>query len=542
MWMVMATSNMYGESRENSFDICVYGESAAGVMAAIQSARLGKSVVLIAKDQHVGGLVTSGLTATDMNRNDMVGGLAREFYQKIYDYYLRPESWKNQNREEFFIKSRKRTYTGKNDERKMQWVYESKVAERIMLDMLKEAGVTLWQNERLKRKKGVKKNDLQISRITLESGRTVNARVFIDASYEGDLLAAAGVSYMVGREDNKTYNETLNGYRVNYEMGTNLSEVSPYRKESNPTSGLLPYTDKKVQGAQGTEDKKVQAYCYRLTLTDDPANRIKIAQPENYDPSLYEVLVRFINLNPALTLQKIITLTPMPNRKTDTNHLDFFGASYDYAEAGYKKRGDIEEQHKNYALGMLWLLEHDPRVPQHIRDEMKDWGLPKDEFEDNGNFPNHIYVREARRMVGEFVMSEKNVVKEARTAAPNSIGIGTYALDCHYVSKVVDEEGKLRYEGTIFQATTPYPVNYLSITPKRNECGNLLVPVCLSASHVAYSTIRMEPVYMILGQSAAVAAAMAIDGNMAVQDIPYNELAPRLHELNQIIEINSNSK
>lgn len=542
LWMVMTTGNMYGESPKNSFDICVYGESAAGVMAAIQSARLGKSVVLISKNQHVGGLVTSGLTATDMNRNDMVGGLAREFYQKIYDYYLRPEVWKNQNREEFFIKSRKRTYTGKNDERKMQWVYESKVAERIMLDMLKEAGVTLWQDERLKRKKGVRKNDRQISRITLESGKTVNARIFIDASYEGDLLAAAGVSYMVGREDNKTYNETLNGYRINYEMGTNLSKVSPYREAADPKSGLLPYIDKKVQGAQGTRDKKVQAYCYRLTLTDDPANRIKITKPENYDPSLYEVLVRYINLNPALTLQKIITLTPMPNRKTDTNHLDFFGASYDYAEAGYKKRGDIEKQHKNYALGMLWLLEHDPRVPQHIRDEMKDWGLPKDEFEDSGNFPNHMYVREARRMVGEFVMSEKNVVKENRTAAPYPIGVGTYALDCHYVSKVVDEEGKLRYEGTIFQATTPYPISYLSITPKRNECGNLLVPVCLSSSHVAYSSIRMEPVYMVLGQSAAVAAAMAIDGNMAVQDIPYDQLAPRLKALSQIIDINPKSK
>lgn len=536
VFITIYSNQIYADDQQNSFDICVYGESASGVVSAIQGARLGKNVVLISKNQHVGGLATSGLTATDMNRNDMVGGIAREFYQRIYTYYLNPGVWKNQNRDEFFIKTLKRTYKGKNDERKMQWVYESKAAEKIMLDMLREAGVNLWFNERLKLKGGVKKKGKQITSILLESGKSVNAKVFIDASYEGDLLAKAGVSYTVGRESNDTYGETLNGYRINFEQGTDLSGIDPYIIEGDKKSGLLPYIDKKAPSRQGAKDKKVQAYCYRVTLTDDPNNRIKIQKPANYNPLWYEVLLRRLVLNPGLQLQQIITLTPMPNRKTDTNHLDFFGASYDYAEADYETRKEIEQLHKDYALGMLWFLENDPRVPEHIRKEMSDWGLAKDEFEDSENFSYQIYVREARRMIGEYVMTQKNVDKENRENAAHSIGVGTYALDCHYVSKVLDKEGKLRYEGTIFKPIVPYPISYYSITPKRNECTNLLVPLCLSASHVAYSSIRMEPVYMVLGQSAAVAASMAIDGNTAVQDISYDDLAKKLVDFNQIIK------
>lgn len=533
---VLLGLNMCTNSNEKTFDICVYGESASGVIAAIQASRLGKDVILISKNRHVGGLATSGLTATDMNRNDMVGGIAKEFYQRIYSYYQDSTVWKNQNRDEFFSKSIKRTYRGKNDDRKMQWVYESNVAEKIMLDMLDEAGVNIWFNERLQLTNGVQKRKTKINSIQMESGKTVKAKVFIDASYEGDLMANANVSYTVGRESNTTYNETFNGYRINFKDGTDLSTIDPYIVEGDKNSGLLPYIDSEIPLKQGEADHRVQAYCYRMTLTDDPENRIKIQEPKNYNPLWYEVLVRRIQQNPELTLQNIITLTPMPNRKTDTNHLDFFGASYDYAEADYNKRKEIEQMHKDYALGMLWLLEHDPRIPEHIRSEMSDWGLPKDEFADTENFPNHIYVREARRMIGEYVMVEKNVAKENREVAENPIGVGSYALDCHYVSKVIDEEGKLRYEGTIFKPTTPYQISYYSLTPKRNECSNLLVPVCLSASHVAFSSIRMEPVYMVLGQSAAVAASLAIDEKSAVQEIPYDRLAAKLLELKQIIK------
>ena len=535
-WIALMGFNMCTKSNENSFDICVYGESASGGMAAIQAARLGKSVILISKNQHVGGLATSGLTATDMNRNDMVGGIAREFYQRIYTYYQDSAVWKNQNRNEFFIKSLRRTYRGKNDDRQIQWVYESKVAEKIMLDMLEEAGVNIWFNERLQLTNGVQKRRTKISSIQMESGKTVKAKVFIDATYEGDLMANADVSYTIGRESNTTYNETFNGYRVNIKDGTDLSTIDPYIVKGDNNSGLLPYIDSEIPLNQGEADHRVQAYCYRMTLTDDPDNRIKIQEPNNYNPMWYEVLVRRIQQNPELTLQNIITLTPMPNRKTDTNHLDFFGASYDYAEADYNKRNEIEQMHKDYALGMLWLLEHDPRIPEHIRSEMSEWGLPKDEFIDTENFPNHIYVREARRMIGEYVMVEKNVAKENREMAENPVGVGSYALDCHYVSKVIDEEGMLRYEGTIFEPTTPYQISYYSLTPKKNECSNLLVPVCLSASHVAFSSIRMEPVYMVLGQSAAVAASLAIDEKSAVQEITYDRLAAKLLELKQIIK------
>ena len=537
VWVTICGSNMqvFASSKENVFDICVYGETASGVIAAVQAARMGKSVVLISKNKHVGGLATSGLTATDMNRNDMVGGLAREFYQRVYDYYLNPAVWRNENREVFFERAFKRTYRGKNDERRMQWVYESKVAEQIMLDMLEEAGAKLWTNERLDLDKGVQKSGREIKQIFLESGKTIRAKVFIDASYEGDLLAKAGVSYTVGRESNDTYDETYNGYHVNFTNGTDLTAIDPYVVPGDKSSGLLPYIDANVPIKQGQADKRVQAYCYRVTLTDDPTNRVKVQKPKNYNPLWYEVLVRRIQSNPDLTLQKIITLTPMPNRKTDTNHLDFFGASYDYAEADYKQRMEIEQLHRDYALGMLWLLEHDPRIPQHIRYEMKDWGLAKDEFEETGNFPHHMYVREARRMIGEYVMVEKNVTKKNRVGVSHPIGVGSYPLDCHYVSKVLDENGKLRYEGTIFEPVTPYSISYYSLTPKREECTNLLVPVCLSASHVAISSLRMEPVYMVLGQSAAVAASMAIDARQSVQDISYELLEQKLLDLDQII-------
>ena len=524
-------------ANSTQYDICIYGESASGVTAAIQGARMGKKVVLISKNNHVGGLVTSGLTATDMNRNDLIGGITKEFYNKIYEYYLKPEVWRNQDRESFMISTLKRTYKGKNDERRIQWVYESSVAEKIMMDMLQKAGVEILFNHRLDLSKHVQKESNTIKSILLENGKEICAKMFIDASYEGDLLALAGISYCLGREANLQYGETYNGIRINYDQGKDLSKISPYLKEGNSKSGVLPYITPKTWGEQGDRDKRVQAYCYRMTLTNDPANRLSIRKPKNYQPLWYELHARMLKLEPDTKLQQIITLTPMPNKKTDTNHLDFFGASYDYAEADYKTRQEIEQLHKDYALGMLWFLGNDKRVPEHIRKEMSDWGLPKDEFTDTDHFPYQIYVREARRMEGTFVMTEKNVRKENRTEAEHSVGLGSYALDCHYVSRVIDKDGKLRNEGTIFAPTTPYPISYYSLTPKEEECNNLLVTVCLSSSHVAYSTIRMEPVYMILGQSAATAAALAIDSNKPVQRISYDVLRYKLLQDGQLLSI-----
>ena len=510
-------------------DVCVYGESASGVMAAIQAARMGRSAVLVSKNSHVGGLATSGLTATDINRHAVIGGLAEEFYRRIYEYYLADSVWRNQTRDEFMLSTRKRTFSGKNDSRRMQWVYESGVGERIMKQMLAEAGVEVIYGARLDLKKGVVKSGSDIRRIVFEDGSSVAAGMFIDASYEGDLMALAGVSYIVGRESKWQYNETLAGIRLDGEIG-----MSPY---ADKTGGrLLPYIDAGLWGEEGDADGRTQTYCYRLTLTDDPTNMIPIERPGNYDPELYEVvLARKIIGNPDVQLKDIITFTPMPNRKTDTNHLDFVGASYGYPEGDYAERERIERAHKDYALGMLWFLGNDPRVPEHLRTEMKRWGLAADEFTDSGHFPYQIYVREARRMVGQEVMTEHNVRRDFRVEARYPVGVGSYMLDCHYVSHVAGADDKVYIEGNIFTSTRPYPISYYSLVPKAGECGNLLVPVCLSASHVAYASIRMEPTYMVLGQSAAAAAVLALDSDCTVQQIDYGKLKNILTEAGQIL-------
>lgn len=510
-------------------DVCVYGETASGCMAAIQAARMGKTVVLVAQNEHVGGMVTSGLTATDMNKHAYITGLPIEFYEKIYEYYLKPQSWFNQNREEYMVSTLKRTYTGKNDNRRIQWVYESGVAERILKDMLSEAGVKIISNARLKEsKRSVCKFRSRIRSVRLTDGTKIKARQYIDCSYEGDLMAAAGVSYAVGRESCDTYHESLAGIRVHKDSSSRIKDLFPYKE-----GRLLPLIDSARWGKDGTADGRVQAYCYRVTLTDDVDNMIPIEVPEHYNPDYYEVLLTQILNTPDIQLKNIITFTPMPNRKTDTNHLDMFGGSYSYPEADYATRAQIAEDHKDYALGMLWFLGHDERVPQYLRDEMLRWGLAADEYPDSDHFPYQLYVREARRMVGTYVVTQKDLEKDQRPLVEDCIAIGTYPVDCHFVSTVY-ADGELCREGTVFQPVTPYPIPYCAIVPKREECTNLLVPVCLSASHVAFCSIRMEPQYMVLGQSAAIAACKCIDDRCRVQDFNYirhKELFSHLPEL-----------
>lgn len=525
--MIALCATMVAQGATIKTDVCIYGESASGVVAAIQSARLGKKTVLVSKNSHVGGLATSGLTATDINRQDQVGGIAAEFYGRIWDYYIQPEVWRNQTREEFMESSKKRTFTGKNDDRQIQWVYESGIAEKIMKQMLAEAGVEVVYDAPLNLDKGATVRGGKIQAIHLLNGVDVKAKMFLDCSYEGDLMAAAGVSHIIGRESTEQYGEDMAGIRK-----FNFIPTSPYL---NGTDGeLIPYVAPEMYGELGSADHRTQAYCYRVTLTDDPENLIPIEKPENYNPALYEIVIRRFAMEPELLLKNIITFTPMPNRKTDTNHLDFFGASSGYAEGDYATRARMEQEHKDYAVGMLYCLGHDERVPEHIRQEMLRWGWPKDEFVENGGFPYQIYVREARRMVGEKVMTQHNVQKSNRVAVEHSVGIGTYMMDCHFVSYVAGDGGVI-VEGGIFTNTRPYAIDYYSLTPKKSECKNLLVPVCLSASHVAYTTIRMEPTYMVLGQSAAVAAVQAINSKRAVQDIDYPTLRTKLEELGQLL-------
>jgi hypothetical protein len=520
-------------------DVVVYGETLAGISAAISAARAGKSVVLLSTTTHLGGVATAGLTATDMNRSPVIGGIAREFYGLVYDHYLQPSAWRGDDRADYFERSKKRTYTGKNDALHMQWVYESHVAEKILERMLQQAGVTVVRRSALAESPdAVERQDGRIVALRTVKGERHAGLMFVDASYEGDLMARAGVSHVVGRESNAAYGETMNGIRLARIYGTPARSIDPRVVTGEPASGLLPFIDRALWGQPGEQDGRSQSYCYRVTLTNDPANRVPITKPANFDPRWHEALVRWLQLNPDTPLQKIITLTPMPNRKTDTNHLDFVGANFSYPAASYGEREQIARQHRDFAVGMLWVLANDERVPSPIREELREWGWPKDEFTDNGNFPHQLYVREARRMRGAFVMKEENLRREARVEAAHSVGIGSYALDSHVVSRVLDEQGRVRDEGAHLatQAIRPYPISYESLVPQKTECHNLLVPVCLSATHVAYSSIRMEPVYMVLGQAAGAAAALAVDAKSAVQDVPYPRLREVLTAAGQILE------
>lgn len=515
-------------------DICVYGETPAGITAAVQAARMGRSVVLISTTEHVGGMATSGLTATDLNNFRIAGGVTFDFYRRIYNYYLQPAVWRSETREVYMERSKKRTFSGKNDSLRIQWVYESGVGEKIFREMLQEAGVRLVAHERLNRSVRPDMRKGRIAQILMESGLRVRARMFIDASYEGDLMKQAGVSYIVGRESNAQYGETMNGIRLGPVVGRDSISIDPYRIPGSPGSGLLPFIDPAPGGPEGSADGRTQTYCYRLTLTDDPANRVEIRRPADYNPMWYEFLARMIALNPDIQLSQIISFTPMPNRKTDTNQGNFVGNSYAWPEAAYQLRDSIAQRHRSYSLGLLWFLGNDERLPLALREEMKKWGLPKDEYLESGHFPYQLYVREARRMIGEYVMTEADCMGQRPVSDP--VAVATYPLDCHFVARVVDANGKVRVEGSYGkQRSMNYGISFRSILPRVSECQNLVVPVCVSASHVAYSSIRMEPVYMMLGQAAATAAVLALEERKAVQGVSYETLKKRLLADGQVV-------
>ncbi|MCE9629809.1 MAG: FAD-dependent oxidoreductase [Planctomycetia bacterium] len=522
-------------------DVVVYGETLAGISAAIQAARLGRSVVLLAQSNHLGGVATAGLTATDMNRSASIGGIAREFYGHIYDHYLQPSAWRGDEREKFFERAKTRTYAGKDDALRMQWVYESHVAEEILADMLQDAGVIVVRQCLIaENADAVEMTNGRILALRTTSGERHGGLTFIDASYEGDLMARAGVSHVIGREGNAAFGETMNGIHPAGFVGISRRSIDPWVRPGDPSSGLLPFIERGLWGRPGDQDNRSQAYCYRVTITDDPANRLPLVKPANFDPLWHEALVRRLQLNPDAPLHTIISLAPMPNHKADTNGLDFIGGNYAYPAATHRERARIAEMHRDYALGMLWTLAHDERIPASIREEMMPWGLPMDEFTDHGNFPHQLYVREARRMRGGFVMKEENVRREARADADHGVAIGSYALDSHVVSRVLDADGQVLNEGSRlesrFRGLPLYPISYHALVPQAKECRNLLVPVCLSATHVAYASIRMEPVFMVLGQAAGAAAALSIESRVAVQDVSYPRLRSVLISAGQILD------
>ncbi|OIN57000.1 FAD-dependent oxidoreductase [Arsenicibacter rosenii] len=496
---------------QQQVDICVYGGTSGGVIAAYTARKMGKTVLLIEPGRHLGGMTSGGLGLTDIGNKYAITGLARDYYRRIGQHYGKFE----------------------------QWIFEPHVAEDLFNDYVKRGNVSVLYKHRLA---GVKKKDGLIQEIVLEQSdapakkQTVRAKMFIDCTYEGDLMAKAGVSYFVGREDNSVYNETLSG--VQLMNGHQLPDgLDPYRVPGKPESGLLWGISTAKLAPNGTGDKSVQAYNYRICLSSDPANQVAITRPAGYDSTKYELLARLMAAQPQKkTLNDYFIWSGMPNKKTDINNrngfsTDMIGMNYRYPDADYAERERIIRDHELYTKGLLYFVGHDPRVPEDLRREMRKWGYPKDEYTDTGNWSSQLYVREARRMIGAYVMTQANC--QAKEVVTDGVGLAAYTMDSHNCQRlVIEKDGKLivKNEGNVeVGGFGPYPISYRSLIPKATECRNLLVPVCLSASHIAYGSIRMEPVFMVLGQSTALAAAMAID---AKTDVHHVDIARLQRELN----------
>ncbi len=531
---------VFSGAQPTQYDIVIYGSTSAGVMAAVQAKRMGKTVVLVGPDTHLGGLSSGGLGFTDTGNKAVIGGLAREFYHRIWKHYQEPGAWKWQNRDEYGNKGQGTPAI--DGEQRTMWIFEPHAAEKVFEELVKEHAVPVVRNEWLDRAGGVKKDGARLASITMLSGRTYRARMFIDATYEGDLLAASGVQYHVGREAQRTYGEKWNGVQTGvlhhrHHFGVLPRKISPYVVPGDPASGVLLRISTAPPGEYGEGDGKVQAYCYRYCVTDHPDNRIAFEKPDGYDPKQYELLLRIYEAGWRETFQKF---DPVPNRKTDSNNhgpfsTDNIGFSYDYPDASYERRREILKEHETYQKGWLYFIANDPRVPKDVREEMRRWGLPKDEFTDNGGWPHQIYVREARRMIGTFVMTEHELMK--RRPTPGPVGMGSYTIDSHNVQRYITPEGFVQNEGDIgVPLDGPYEIAYGALVPKRGQADNLLVPVCVSSSHIAFGSIRMEPVFMILAESAVEAAALALEKGASVQSVPHALLRERLLRAGQILD------
>jgi hypothetical protein len=523
-----------------TYDVVVYGGTSAGVIAAVQTVRMGKSVIIVCPDRHLGGLSSGGLGFTDTGNKAVIGGLAREFYHRIWKHYDQAAAWKWQARETYG--NRGQGTPAIDGEQRTMWIFEPHVAEQVFEDLIREYAIPVQRDEWLDRAAGVTKTDGRLTTIRMLSGRSYGGRMFLDATYEGDLMAAAGVDYHVGREAQSVYGEKWNGVQTGvlhhrHHFGAVPKPISPYVVPGDPASGVLPRINTDPPGEYGAGDHRVQAYCYRMCLTDHPDNRLPFPKPAGYDPGQYELLVRIFAAGWRETFDKF---DPIPNRKTDTNNhgpmsTDNIGYNYDYPEASYERRRVILEEHRTYQQGWLYFIANDPRVPPDVQAQMRRWGLPRDEFQDNGGWPHQIYVREARRLIGQFVMTEHELL--GRRPTPESVGMGSYTIDSHNVQRYITPAGHVQNEGDIGVGLSgPYAIAYGALVPKAGQVDNLLVPVCVSSSHIAFGSIRMEPVFMILGQSAATAAVLALEANLAVQHVPYPRLRERLLQDGQILE------
>lgn len=501
-----------------SFDVVVYGATSGGVTAAVSAAREGAKVALIEPGRHLGGMSSGGLGATDYGKQETIGGLSREFYERLGRHY------------------------GKE----IAWTFEPHVAENVFKEMVKEAGVTVYYNHRLKQQGGVRKRGVptRITEIVMENGKTFRAKVFVDCTYEGDLMAFAGVAFTWGREGRDQYGEEFAGVRPvdRYHHHIFPPGVSAYDENGK----LLPEISPEPRGELGAADKKVQAYNFRICLSKDKNNQVPFTKPANYDPHRYALLLRFIeafekhNGRPARLKGDLLIWSLMPNNKTDINNrggfsTDYIGKNWEYPTANYKRRAEIWKDHLNYTAGFFYFLANDPRVPQAVRDDLNEWGLAKDEFADTKHWPHQLYIREARRMIGDFVMTEK----DARTdlVKEDSVAMGSYQIDSHNIQRHVTPEGFVQNEGDTEVPAKPYQIAYRVMLPKKSEAANLLVPVCVSSSHIAYGTVRMEPVFMALGHAAGIAAHMAATKNTSIQEIDVPALRAKLRAQRAVISL-----
>lgn len=518
-------------------DVIVYGGTSAAVSTAVQVKRMGQSVIIVSPDKHIGGMSSSGLGFTDTGNKSVIGGVAREFYQLLYQHYMKPESWKWQKQTEYGNKGQGNPAI--DGENRTMWIFEPHAAEEAFEKMLSDNNITVYRDEFLDRENGVIKNKGEIASFKTLSGKVFKGKVFIDVTYEGDLMAAAGVKYTVGREANSVYNEQWNGVqKAARHHGHNFRhDISPYVVEGDSTSGLLPRISKEAPGEDGSGDDKIQAYCFRLCLTKVPENKVPLTKPEGYDTLQYELLARLSQTDWDEFFNKY---DPVPNAKTDVNNhgpvsFDNIGMNWDYPDASYERRREIIKEHEQYQRGILYFMANHPRVPEKVRKAMNEWGYAKDEFADNNNWPYNIYVRESRRMLGKYIMTENDVLNKREV--PQSIGMGSYTMDSHNVQRYVTPEGFVQNEGDIgVAAKKPYRIDLGSIMPGKEECSNLLVPVCVSSSHIAFGSIRMEPVFMILGQSAGTLASLSVEKKKSIHDITYDELKARLLADGQILE------
>jgi hypothetical protein len=523
---------VFGEPQR--FDVVIYGGTSAAVTSAVQVKKMGQSVIIVSPDKHLGGLSSGGLGFTDSGNTSTVGGLAREFYQRVYAFYQNEKTWQWQKMSDY-ANVGQGTKAMLHDDKTM-WIFEPHVAETVFDAWVKEHNIPVIRNAWLDRKNGVKKNGTKIVSMTTLDGQTFEGKMFLDATYEGDLMAAAGVDYHVGRESNEQYGETWNGNQVGilHHGHWFKKPVDPYIIPGDPKSGRLKFIDDSKPGVRGEADHRVQAYCFRMCLTDYEPNRVPFPKPEGYNSNDYELYVRVFATGWRETFHKFDRI---PNYKTDTNNhgpfsTDFIGMNYDYPDASYERRKEIIAEHTKYQQGLMYFLANDERVPDDVRNKMSQWGLAKDEFTDNGNWSHQIYVREARRMVGEYVTTELDCMAKRR--CPKPVGLGSYALDSHNVRRYITPQGTVQNEGDIgVSPKGPYGIDFGSIVPKREQCTNLVVPVCVSSSHIAFGSIRMEPVFMILGQSAATVAVLAINENIDVQKLDYEKLKKHLTENGQ---------